>query len=171
MPGWARSCVALRASSRRRYGASGSGRTHSARPPFVQSDWPAFKWSHDDRFIARLGKDKKNEDVISVYQVPEMTLLENKSIRVPHGVIGGIEWSPTDNILAYWVPEKDNTPAKVSLISLPSKEPVREIHLYSVSDVRRRRAKKKAHPADAATLVVRRSRCTGKTVATASACR
>ena len=39
-----------------------------ARGRGAQADWPVFKWSHDDQYIARISKDKKGEDVISIYQ-------------------------------------------------------------------------------------------------------
>jgi len=99
----------------------------------MKAAWPVFKWSHDDSFIARTAS-AKGEDVISVYQVPDMSLLEKKSIRVQD--VGGIEWSPDANILAYHVPEKGNTPAKVSLLELPSKTRLREVHLYSVTGIK-----------------------------------
>lgn len=91
--------------------------------------WPAFKWSHQDKYFARTG-----EDVISIYETPSMGLLDKKSIKETG--VQQIEWSPTQNILAYWVPEQDNVPAKVALIEIPSRKLIREKHLYSVSDVK-----------------------------------
>jgi uncharacterized protein with WD repeat len=37
-----------------------------------------FKWSHDDKYFARLGND-----AISIYETPSMNLLGNKSVKVP----------------------------------------------------------------------------------------
>jgi len=91
--------------------------------------WPAFKWSHDDRFFARTG-----DGVISIYETPHMGLLDKKSVKVDG--VANIEWCPSQNILAYWVPEQLNVPAKVALIELPSRKLIREKHLYSVSDVK-----------------------------------
>lgn len=108
-----RSCKLLRGFER--------GTTHGG--------WPAFKWSHDDCYIARA-----QDDSISVYEVPDMGLLDKKSFKVP--AVQDIQWSPSDNILAYWVPEKDNIPAKVCLIEIPSRKQLREKHLYNVADIK-----------------------------------
>ncbi|KAA8515782.1 hypothetical protein F0562_018607 [Nyssa sinensis] len=45
-------------------------------------------------------------------------------------------WSPTDPILALFVPELGgrNQPARVSLVQIPSKEELRQKNLFSVSD-------------------------------------
>ncbi|KAK9919271.1 hypothetical protein M0R45_027880 [Rubus argutus] len=45
-------------------------------------------------------------------------------------------WSPTDSILALFVPELGggNQPARVSLVQIPSKEELRQKNLFSVSD-------------------------------------
>ena len=90
--------------------------------------WPIFQWSHDDKFFARL-----NENVISVYQTPDMGLVGKKSIKVPH--IRNFAWSPTDNIMAYWTPEVNDAPARVTLIELPSKKEIRQKALFSVSSI------------------------------------
>lgn len=91
--------------------------------------WPAFKWSHTDKYFARTGPD-----TISIYETPSMGLLDKKSIKEIG--VQQIEWSPTQSILAYWVPEQDNVPAKVALLEIPSRKLIREKHLYSVSDVK-----------------------------------
>eukprot|EP00177_Eucheuma_denticulatum_P008758 GFKZ01015908.1.p1 GENE.GFKZ01015908.1~~GFKZ01015908.1.p1 ORF type:complete len:708 (-),score=71.12 GFKZ01015908.1:1044-3167(-) len=90
--------------------------------------WPIFLWSHDDKYFARL-----NENAISVYQTPDMGLLDKKSIKLPH--VRNFAWSPTDNIMAYWTPEVNDAPARVSLIELPSKREIRQKALFSVSSI------------------------------------
>jgi uncharacterized protein with WD repeat len=40
--------------------------------------WPMFKWSHDDKYVARMGEDK-----IQIYELPTMKLLDKKSFSVP----------------------------------------------------------------------------------------
>lgn len=49
-------------------------------------------------------------------------LLDKKSIKV--NGIKDFSWSPTDNILAYWIAEDKDVPAKVTLVSIPSREEV-----------------------------------------------
>lgn len=90
--------------------------------------WPAFKWSHDDKYLAR-----KGIDMVSVYETPTMGLLDKKSLKLP-GVVE-CQWSPSANLLAYWVPEKANGPASVAVIELPSRTVKREKHLFNVIDV------------------------------------
>merc|ERR1712166_1187777 len=63
-----------------------------------------------------------------------MGLLDKKSFKVM-GVQEAL-WNEHRNILAYWVPEKDNIPASVALLEIPSRKVLREKHLYNVSDVK-----------------------------------
>lgn len=90
--------------------------------------WPIFQWSHDDKFFARV-----IENAISVYLTPDMGLLDKKSIKVPN--IQQFAWSPSDAIMAYWTPEVKDSPARVTLIELPSRKEVRQKALFSVSTI------------------------------------
>lgn len=90
--------------------------------------WPIFLWSHDDKYFARV-----NENAISVYQTPDMGLLDKKSIKIPN--VQRFAWSPTDCILAYWTPEVKDSPARVTLIELPSRKEIRQKALFSVSSI------------------------------------
>lgn len=112
--------------------------------------WPALKWSADDRYIARMTVGQQ----ISVYELPEMGLLDKKSIKID-GVIN-FEWCPLgdrdreeekasvgaakgkkarENMLAYWTPEMGNQPARVSLMSIPDRAMLRSKNLFNVTDV------------------------------------
>ncbi|OQR81093.1 eukaryotic translation initiation factor 3 subunit [Achlya hypogyna] len=87
-----------------------------------------FKWSADDRFVAR-----RNKDAITIYELPSMKLLDKKSLKAD-----GVEdffWCPTGKSqLAYWAPEAGNTPARVSLVELPSRREIRQKNLFNVSE-------------------------------------
>jgi len=96
-----------------------------------QSQWPNFKWSADDSYIARLDRQKDN-DLICVYSVPQMNLLDQKSIRAPN--VTTFSWSPTDNVLAYWSPEDGNTPARITLQAIPSRKILKQKNLFNVVD-------------------------------------
>lgn len=97
--------------------------------------WPAFQWSHDEKYIARIAVNKRTrEDVISVYEVPGMGLLDKKS--VPAKGVREIQWSPSDNVLAYSTPAEENHPASVQLMEIPSRRQVAQKHLYRVTDVK-----------------------------------
>jgi translation initiation factor 3 subunit B len=60
------------------------------RPP------PPFLWSHDDQFIACMG-----DGLIRIYELPSMKLLDQRSLAAEG--VANFQWSPTANILAYWV--------------------------------------------------------------------
>ncbi|XP_050379356.1 eukaryotic translation initiation factor 3 subunit B-like [Argentina anserina] len=93
--------------------------------------WPVFKWGggKDDKYFARMGKS-----AISVYETETFSLVDKKSIKVEN--VMDFSWSPTDSILALFVPELGggNQPARVSLVQIPSKEELRQKNLFSVSD-------------------------------------
>lgn len=115
--------------------------------------WPFLKWSGDDKYCAQVVQGKQ----IKVYELPRMELLDKKSINID-GVVD-FEWcplgdkdheaieawgdgtnppkgakKPRDNMLAFWVPEVANQPARASVMSIPSREIVRSKNLFNVSD-------------------------------------
>ncbi|CAI5715974.1 unnamed protein product [Hyaloperonospora brassicae] len=104
-----------------------AGKPTGAKNEVVQGLMTPFKWSADDKYVARRGND-----VISIYELPSMKLLEKKSLRAEG--VHDFFWSPTDPILAYWAPEDTNVPARVSLVELPSRREVRQKNLFNVSD-------------------------------------
>ena len=74
-----------------------------------------------------------------------MRLLDNNSIKIAG--VRDFEWAPSkipgdkkpgaeeQHMLCYWTPEQGNSPAKVALMNIPSKEVVRTKNLFNVSDV------------------------------------
>ena len=45
-------------------------------------------------------------------------------------------WCPTDNMIAYWVPEDENVPARVTIIAMPTRKELCVRNLFSVADCR-----------------------------------
>ncbi|KAF8516204.1 translation initiation factor eIF-3b [Hysterangium stoloniferum] len=114
--------------------------------------WPALKWSSDDKFVARVTPGQQ----ISVYELPSMGLLGKKSVKI-EGVVD-FEWcplgdkdrdeiekaadprsktpkkAPRENMLVYWTPEVQNQPARVTLMSFPSRSVLRQKNLFNVTD-------------------------------------
>ncbi|VEU41860.1 unnamed protein product [Pseudo-nitzschia multistriata] len=88
---------------------------------------PPFQWSHDDAYLARMGKD-----LISIYSTPSMGLLDKKSLLAEG--IHEFQWSPKANILALWSPEQKNSPAHVDLIELPTRKKLRQKNLFNVTN-------------------------------------
>lgn len=92
-----------------------------------QSQWPVFKWCHDGKYFARIG-----EDSISVYETPSFGLLDKKSIKIEG--VREFAWSPGANMLSFWVPENKDTPARVTIMEIPSRKEVRVKNLFNVSE-------------------------------------
>lgn len=102
--------------------------------------WPMFKWSASEKHFARITPGQQ----LSVYEAPSMGLVGKKSIKTP-GIVD-FEWSPAkgdatdvkiyqkEEVLAYWTPEIGNQPARVSLMSVPSKEILATKNLFNVSE-------------------------------------
>lgn len=86
-----------------------------------------LRWSHDDKFVAQM-----SENCIHVYETPSFFLLDMKSIKIQG--IRNFSWSPTDNIIAYWVGEEMDVPAKVTLMEIPRKTEIRNKILFNVAD-------------------------------------
>lgn len=89
--------------------------------------WPIFKWSHDEKYFARL-----TQDAISVFESSTMQLLGKKSLKIPG--VKDFCWSPSDHILACSVPETGPAPAKVMLIDIPSRKIRRSHNLFKVQE-------------------------------------
>jgi len=109
-------------------------RSFQGSKPDEQMDWPAFRWSHDDEYFARLG-----DDCIYVYESSTMKLTKDKTDKRTSVKIDGVKqflWSPTDNVVSLWIPEHTNNPAKVMLMEVPSRNELRQKNLFSVADLR-----------------------------------
>src|SRR5699024_12131860 len=89
--------------------------------------WPIFKWSHDDKYFARIQNDS-----LYIYETETFSLLDKKSMKITG--IQNFSWSPSQNIFAYWVAEDQNVPARVVLIDIPGKRELRSKNLFSVAD-------------------------------------
>jgi translation initiation factor 3 subunit B len=97
-------------------------------PQGKKMEWPVFKWSKDDRMVARAGND-----AIAVYELPAFTLLDGKPVKADG--LKEFSWSPAGNLIAYWTPEAGNTPARVTVVDLISKSVVRTKNFFLVADV------------------------------------
>ncbi|KAL1494447.1 hypothetical protein ABEB36_010045 [Hypothenemus hampei] len=95
--------------------------------PEGPSAWPIFRWSCDDKYFGRVGND-----VLSIYETPSFGLLEKKSIKI--NGIKDFNWSPSDNVVAYWVAEDKDVPASVTLLEIPNRNEIRKKNLFNVAD-------------------------------------
>ncbi|KAI8391263.1 eukaryotic translation initiation factor eIF2A-domain-containing protein [Radiomyces spectabilis] len=100
--------------------------------------WPMFKWSASEKYFARIVPGQQ----LSVYEAATMGLVGKKSIKI-EGIVD-FEWSPAkpdqadahqkEDVLAYWTPEVGNQPARVTMMTVPSKEIIRTKNLFNVTD-------------------------------------
>jgi len=89
--------------------------------------WPAFQWSHDEKFFARL-----TSEGILIYESTTFKAIKGGGIKIQN--IREFSWSPTDNVIACWIPENGNIPAKIQMIEVPSCKTVRAHNLFQVSE-------------------------------------
>lgn len=103
-----------------------------------QPRWPIFQWSHDDSFFSRVEREK----YIDVYTTPSFRRLgwtpqtpKTRPIEIK-GVVEA-QWSPSENVICYWVPESKNQPATVALRSISSSGHaiLREKNVYDVRTI------------------------------------
>jgi len=102
--------------------------------PGAEMQWPAFLWSFDDQYFARLGAD-----CIYVYEAATCKLVHDKDGKrtgIKRDGVRQFLWSPTDHVVSLWIPEHTNNPAKVVLIELPSRQELRQKNLFNVADLR-----------------------------------
>eukprot|EP01048_Picozoa_sp_COSAG05_P013888 COSAG05_NODE_1522_length_4642_cov_18.667841_2_plen_662_part_00 len=104
-------------------------------PDMVNADkFGKFKWSHDEKYIARIAKDKAGKHMISVFSLesePPMMLLDKKSVKAPG--VEDMAWSPTAAELVYWQPETESGPARVILMEFPSRTVLAQKNLFNVN--------------------------------------
>lgn len=94
--------------------------------------WPIFQWAggDDDLFFAKLGWGKSPYPLISVFQCPDMTLHQKKSIKLE--AVQAFKFSPSDPIMCIYQRESGNLPARISLLKLPERVELRQKNLFSV---------------------------------------
>lgn len=117
--------------------------------------WPIFKWSSDSKYFARIGGDQ-----LFIYESSNMTLVDKKGVSIPgivdfsfaptsivlkgrqHLVRPGQEESSKnskyegEHVICYWTPEINNQAARISIMTVPTKEVLRTRNVFNVSDCR-----------------------------------
>jgi translation initiation factor 3 subunit B len=114
-----------------------------ALPPHLEGQkempWPLVKWSYDDKYCARQGPG-----ALAIYETETFQLLDKKLVKIDD--IMDFEWAPAgvhlansksatgEHVLSYWTPESTNQTARVALMQIPSREVLRTVNLFQVSD-------------------------------------
>ena len=83
---------------------------------------------HWGRYFARL-----NRNAISIYECPDMVLLDKKSLKLDG--VQQFSWSPAEAVMCAYQSEQagGNLPARVALIKIPEKVELRQKNLFNVS--------------------------------------
>ena len=50
-------------------------------------------------------------------------------------IFSDFSWSPGDNVISYWLPEIKDTPARVTIMAVPSRRELRVKNLFNVATV------------------------------------
>eukprot|EP00931_Biecheleriopsis_adriatica_P057383 TRINITY_DN3402_c0_g1_i2.p1 TRINITY_DN3402_c0_g1~~TRINITY_DN3402_c0_g1_i2.p1 ORF type:complete len:698 (+),score=185.78 TRINITY_DN3402_c0_g1_i2:66-2159(+) len=82
-------------------------------------DFPHYLWSNDGQYFAEC-----NDNAIMVRDVDTFELIKDedgkkRTLKFPE--LSTFQWSPKDNVLAVWTLEKDNNPAKLTFVEVPSR--------------------------------------------------
>uniref|UniRef100_A0A915J7W6 RRM domain-containing protein n=1 Tax=Romanomermis culicivorax TaxID=13658 RepID=A0A915J7W6_ROMCU len=90
--------------------------------------WPHFRWSYNDEYFATLGK----YDVLCIYDTKTFTPLDKVKWKIDN--IRDFQWSPQQNVIAYWVAEADQRPSRAAILSVPDKEELRSMNTINLAE-------------------------------------
>eukprot|EP00440_Ansanella_granifera_P023219 gb/GFBE01025215.1/.p1 GENE.gb/GFBE01025215.1/~~gb/GFBE01025215.1/.p1 ORF type:complete len:704 (+),score=250.32 gb/GFBE01025215.1/:1-2112(+) len=82
-------------------------------------EFPHFLWSHDGKYFAECSEHNITVRDSETFEVLKDEDGKKKSFKFPD--LATFQWSPKDNVLAVWTLEKDNNPAKLTFIEVPSR--------------------------------------------------
>lgn len=96
--------------------------------------WPAFRWAGGPDGRTFLAHMKPN--AISVYEAPDMGMLDKRSVKMEG--VQDWEWSPApaDGTLCAYQAEQGNLPARVVVMRFPDREELRQKNLFSVAGIK-----------------------------------
>ncbi|KAK8802004.1 hypothetical protein WA158_006399 [Blastocystis sp. Blastoise] len=83
----------------------------------ADAQWPMYKFSYDEKYIATKGKDSLDRKVI------------------PAVGIQSFDWSPVENMLIYWSPESNNKPASMYALEIPYKQIRQSVSATNVTKI------------------------------------
>lgn len=101
-----------------------------------QSSWPLLKWSCDEAYVAYI--DSVNDNRLQILALPNFKPIEGKFLVN----VSEFSWAPnnhtyfslnTTHLLAIYIPESQNIPARISLVDIPSMNVIRSKNLFNVA--------------------------------------
>ena len=72
--------------------------------------------------------------ILFIFFFQTFGLLDKRSFKIPG--IRDFSWSPSDNVLAYWVAENKDVPARVTLLEIPRYFFINYINYYFICPIR-----------------------------------
>ncbi|EPR58434.1 putative eukaryotic translation initiation factor [Toxoplasma gondii TgCatPRC2] len=114
-------------------------------------EYPHFLFSHDDRYVARMGekelcvyqmecddepeaegeksdeKGRKDRCAVRLLRDPRDGKLS--SLKYP---LEKFEWSPTENIISVWIKGSEDAPGRLLLVEIPSRRELSSKNVYNV---------------------------------------
>ena len=98
--------------------------------------WPFFLFSPDSKYLAM----QRERDIV-IYETSTMLMLkdispQNAGERPPLScLVEQFQWSPTDNILSVWISEYHDSPGRLLLLDIPSRQEISSKNVFSVKNV------------------------------------
>ncbi|XP_053992275.1 uncharacterized protein LOC128883680 isoform X2 [Hylaeus volcanicus] len=95
-----------------------------------------FLFSPDSNYLAM-----RREKDIAIYETNTMQLLKDASgqMNAERSVLNcaaeQFQWSPTDNILSIWISEVQDSPGRLLLVDIPSRQEISSKNVFSVKNV------------------------------------
>lgn len=83
-------------------------------------EFPHFLWSQDGKYLAEC-----TDSAIIVRETDTFDLIkdeEGRKVRLKYDALHTFQWSPKDNVIAVWTLEKNNNPARLVLVEIPSRK-------------------------------------------------
>jgi translation initiation factor 3 subunit B len=95
-------------------------RTPTFSPVNDTCSFPHFLWSRDGKYIAEMA-----EGTVYVRDTENFEFMkdsEGRTRSLKYDNLTTFQWSPKDNIIALWTNEVNNSPARLLLVEIPSRE-------------------------------------------------
>jgi translation initiation factor 3 subunit B len=100
-------------------------RTPTMSPNATANDncvFPHFMWSKDGKYIAMMKVDTVYVRDTATFENIKDEGGQQRSLKYEN--LATFQWSPKDNIIALWTNEKDNNPARLLLVEIPSRKEI-----------------------------------------------
>merc|ERR1711953_447900 len=95
-------------------------RTPTMSPVNDTCSFPHFLWSKDGKYIAEMADNTIYVRDTETFQYIKDQDGKPRSLKYEN--LTTFQWSPKDNIIALWTNEVNNSPARLLLVEIPSRD-------------------------------------------------